>query len=344
MGEVICPKCNKSYAIIQKEKHTNGGKILFSCLECKTPVMIESLFEIKDPEISLTLKPIKVKHKSGEALKKEIVKSLKNVPPMPKIISEALEMLSDPDSGIEDLSSILETDQSVVTNILKLANSAYYGLRGNVSSAHMACVVLGKNTLREVIIMANVSEMMGASLKGYGFATGELWLHSVASGIASRIVAEKGSPDLSNDAYIAGLVHDLGKIILDRFILERKVEFDESMRKRECLDFQAEKKVLGFDHAEIASEICNKWNFPKDISLAIKYHHYPSRFKKNRLSYIVHMGDFIARLCGFGYGRDDLLHKLEDETTDILLFVSEDISDTTSGLIESMQKYDMALS
>ncbi len=351
--DVKCSRCNKVYEIVPNGLSPKLGKLVFPCLECSGPVMVELHVDAGDRDNQLKRntsgktqqktsdfpKLREKKYKSGEALKEEIIQTLDKLPPMPQVISQALETLADPESGLNELSRIIETDQSVVSNILKIVNSAYYGLSGKVSSVRKACVLLGKKTLREIIIMAQVSVLMETSLRGYGFASGELWLHSIASAIGSKLLVEDKKPDLANDAYIAGLIHDVGKIILDHYVYERKAEFENVIQSGKYLYFQAEKKILGFDHAEIASEICAKWNFPKNIALAIQYHHYPSRSRRDELSYIVHMGGFIARLCGFGYGRDDTMHQMEEGVTDFLSFKEENLSLTMSKLIECMQEF-----
>ena len=117
--------------------------------------------------------------------------------------------------------------------------------------------------MREVIVAVGVSNVLGKKLKGYEFESGELWLHSIATGFCSRILAEKKNRELANDAYTGGLLHDVGKIILDQYVLERKDVFDDFMKDETKMVLDAEKAILGFDHAEIASDICRKWHIPE---------------------------------------------------------------------------------
>ena len=149
---------------------------------------------------------------SGDVLKKKIFRAFDNLPPISQVVSEALEVMADPNSAVDDIAKTIEIDQSMVSNVIRLVNSAYYGLPNKISSVQQACVLLGNRILREIIIMAGVSKLLEKNLKGYGFATGELWKHSVASALGSKIIAGKEDSDLKNDAYVAGLIHDLGKI------------------------------------------------------------------------------------------------------------------------------------
>jgi len=349
MEIVTCPKCGKTYQF-SKEQLLKSKKIIFPCLGCRNPIVFEQDTNLEGngiPPKSHKLWPkffkkhVDITTINGEKLKKEIFHALDSLPPMSQVVYRALEIMADPDSGMEELADAIETDQSIVSNILRIANSAYYGIKMKVSSIHMACVMLGKHTLREVIIMAGVSNLMEKNLKGYGFASGELWMHSVASALGSKIIAGKKNSDKENDAYVAGLIHDVGKIILDQYILDRNAAFKELVMDKKQGYFEAEKSILGFEHAEIASEICLKWHFPENIAAAIRYHHQPSSSQGDELTYIVHLANFLARSCGFGCGRDDPMIQLEEGTIDILSLSQNDITAIKTGLIESMDHFDL---
>ena len=278
----------------------------------------------------------------AQQLKNRILKSLGDLPPMHEVVTKAQEIMADPNSNMEDLAAIIETDQSIVVKILKLINSSYYGLGRDVSSIKQACSLLGFRALRELIIAVGVSKVLGRKLKGYGFESGELWLHSIATGFCSRILAEKKNRELASDAYTGGLLHDVGKIILDPYVLERNDAFDDFMKDETKMVLDAEKAILGFDHAEIASDICRKWHIPENVTIAIQYHHYPSLSKGSELAHIVHIADYLVRLSGLGYEDDDLMVELEEGALDFLDFTQENFSDITFQVLEYVQKLDGA--
>ncbi|MBW1706553.1 MAG: HDOD domain-containing protein [Deltaproteobacteria bacterium] len=278
--------------------------------------------------------------KDAEELRTRIMRTLDDLPPMHEVVMKAQEIMADPDSDMEDLVSIIETDQSIAVRILKLINSAYYGIRGNVSSIRQACSLLGLQTLREVIVTAGASRVLEKKLKGYEFGAGELWLHSIATGFCSRILAERKNPELVSDAYVGGLLHDAGKIILDQYVLERKDAFKDFMKDETKTVLDAERRILGFDHAEIASDMCRKWNIPENVTLAIQYHHYPSHSDENELAYIVHTADYLVRLSGLGYEADDLMHDVEEGALEFLGFKQENFSAIIFQVLEYVQKFD----
>ena len=150
------------------------------------------------------------------------------------------------------------------------------------------------------------------------FEAGEMWKHSLAVAAASRIIALKDHPALAEDAFSAGLIHDAGKLILASYVSERKDIFLKSMESGTVSFFSAEGNILGFDHSEIAADICEKWQIPKHISTAIRYHHNPSESNGNGLAYILHVADSVAMMSGIGGGVDGMLYEIDAASLDFL--------------------------
>lgn len=269
----------------------------------------------------------------GQSLKNKILSTVRELPPMPQVVLKAREIMADPHSSFEKLSKVLESDQAIAMRVLKLVNSAYYGQSGKISSIQRASVVLGHKTIGELITMAGTSQLLGKTLKGYGLKAGELWRHSLAAAFASRMIANQKVPSLSNDAFTAGLIHDVGKLILDKYILERKEVFQEFMADGQQTFLNAEKEILGFDHSQIAAEVCKSWNIPKPLADAIRYHHYPSLSKDSELAYIVHIADSIAMMTALGLGIDGMTYKMDDNAIEFLDIPEKEISNIMNEVI-----------
>ncbi len=267
---------------------------------------------------------------------KKILRDVKDLPPMPQVILKAQEMMADPDLDVKKIATIIETDQAIAIKVLRIANSAYYGLSGKVSSIQQAFLVLGYQTLGQILSIAGFSAFMGKSLPGYGFESEDFMRHSLAVALSSKIIADKINPSLSDEAHTAGLIHDIGKIILDKYIVENKEGFNAFLENEQETFLSAEKQVIGFDHAEIAFEICKKWHIPAAMTQAIKYHHFPSSSQGDQLSYILHLADYIATKSGGGYDTDDLLYQLEEGTLNQLELRPVDVRTMMSEVIESM--------
>ena len=281
MIKVNCPSCAKSYSY-DDEKIPKGKILDLPCPSCKSIIKISSEQE-----------PGETNNIKGADLFKQIIKHSKALPPMPEIMAKATAILSDDNAGFKEVGDVLETDQAMATRVLKLANSAYYGLSVPVESVQQASALLGFQTLIELITVVSTSQMMGKSLKGYNISSKEMWEHSLSVATAAKLIAEKKHPEFVGNAFNAGLIHDSGMIIIDEYIEKNKASFQNYLEDGITLH-SAEKKILGFNHSEIASEFFKKWNLPPAQTKAIKYHHHPEASENDILSYILHIADYIA--------------------------------------------------
>ncbi len=336
--KIQCPNCNKVYDI-PDERLPRGKEVALPCPACKTLIELDLKTEPDREDFQK-----KASHKNelpkGEELKKRILKSVDNLPPMPQILHKAQKIMENPSSSFKDLASVLETDQAIAARVLKLANSTYYGLSEKVASIQRASVVLGHKTLGEIITVASSSDILGNTMEGYELDSGDLWIHSMAVAFGSRLIAERKYPQMANDVFSAGLIHDSGKLILDPYIRERKDAFREFMEDRRQSFLEAEKDILGFDHSEIAAEVCRNWNIPEALITAIKYHHEPSRSQGHEMTYIVHMADSIALMSGIGAGVDGMLYHMDERAMEFLGISQEDLSEIMIQMAEYVQRVE----
>jgi HD-like signal output (HDOD) protein len=334
--KVACLSCGKSYNI-PDEKLPMGKKVSFPCPNCREKIKLDLrpkeadldnvTEELSAPEV---LSP--EKKKQSDELKERILKTLDDLPAMPQIVLKAREIMADPNSGVKDVVKILETDQAITTKILKVANSAYYGMSGKISTIQHASVVLGYKVIGGLITLASSSDLLDRVLDGYGFGSGDLWKHSLSVGIGSRILASRNNPELSETSFSVGLIHDAGKLVLDKYVQERKEEFEEIMEHGRLTFMAAEDKIFGFNHAEIGFDVCNRWSIPEEIATAINYHHTPSSSNNNELAYIVSMADAIvnmaeasAKMGGMGAEIEAWMYMLDDGTMEFLGLKEEDV-------------------
>lgn len=274
----------------------------------------------------------------GEALKKQILGKITALPAMPQTVMKARGIMSSDSSSFKELAGVLETDQAVASKLLKLSNSAYYGMRGKISSIQHATVVLGLKTLKEIIMLAGSSSMLADRLEGYGLDPGDLWQHSLGVAFGSKLIASQKSPELAEDAFVAGLIHDCGKLVLDEPILERKAQFESIMASGDQSFLKAEKAVLGFDHPEIAYALCKNWNVPDSLTNAIRNHHTPARSQGDRMTLIIHLADALAMMSGLGAGIDGMAYEMDPQAMPLLGFQEEDLPEIMEQMVESVMK------
>ena len=265
-------------------------------------------------------------------LKKTILEAVDNLPPMPRVMHKAQAIINDPASSLKDLEKLINTDQAFAIKILRLANSTYYGRMKKVSSIQDAAVVIGMKSLGELITLSCASSLLSKSLRGYDLPAKSLWQHSIGVEFGSKIIADKKYPALANDAFSAGLIHDAGKLILDEYVYERKALFQEFMADDQHTFLEAEREILGFEHAEIAAQVCQKWNFPKTISAAIRYHHQPSRLGGNKLAYIVQVADQITAWIGMDI--DGITLEISDNSLEVVGVEMDEITQIADAVSE----------
>lgn len=328
--KIRCPHCRKEYEIPDERLKAFRGDITIPCPSCREGIVVQA-----PSEASARESPARV---DGGALRERILKTLKDLPPMPQVAQKAREVIANPASSFKDLAEVVETDQAIVTRILKIANSPFYGLSGKVSSVQHASVVLGMKTLMEVLTLACSSEILGRTLPGYDLDAGDLWKHSMAVASASQIIARRIKPSLEQDAFSAGLIHDAGKIILDPYILERKDTFKAFVNEGARTFLSAEQHILGFDHAQLASDACEQWHIPSHIATAIRYHHDPAPSGGDQLSFIVHMADAIALMSGIGAGLDGLLYIMHPDAAKVLRLTGDDIGEIMGAIADYVDR------
>jgi predicted Zn finger-like uncharacterized protein len=349
--KIECPDCRKAYQI-PDEKIPLGKKFSVTCLACKKKIVVDLRSEVEPNQSNPPVNP-KEKTKagspepdvhsgkqqpSGMKLKYGILRTMHDLPAMPHVVQKAQEIMARPDSNVKELSRIIEIEQAIATRVLKMANSAYYGLSGKVSSVHHASVLLGFKALGELVSVAGISNLMSNDLRGYGLDSGDLWRHSIAVAFGSRIIANRKDTEFGNQAFFAGLIHDAGKLILDPYVYERKDFFDEFMANGDQTFVNAEKTILGFDHSEIAFELCQKWKIPNDQSQAIKYHHKPSQSDGNELAFILHIADYIAMINGYQSETEGAAYPAEEGAMDFLDLREEDVENIKNDVHESVEK------
>ena len=273
-----------------------------------------------------------------EEIKAEIIQSIKDLPSMPQAVIKIRELISDPNSDTNQVAAIIETDQAIAAKVLKMANSAFYGMSRKISSIHQASLLLGYRTLGEIVTMAGAADILSRRMPGYGYNSLELWQHSLSVAFISKMIADMKFKDLSHEAHTAGLIHDVGKIILDRHVLENKDQITAYMAHFGKTFLDAEHYFFGCDHAEIAAEVCETWKIPEKINLAIRCHHHPSRSNGDELSYVLHMADNISTTGGIGYDDDDALYELEKGTMDFIKINQEEVSAITLQVLEKIDQ------
>jgi putative nucleotidyltransferase with HDIG domain len=196
--------------------------------------------------------------------------------------------------------------------------------------------MLGLDVIAEIIMAAATSTLFGKSLAAYGLNPRGLWQHSLSTALSSRKIAEAIRPSLANEAFLSGLFHDMGKLILDQHIFSRNDAFKEFLGDSKDPHFKAERQILGFDHAEVASEMCKKWKFPRAVTSAIRHHHHLNPEHEDDLALILYAADNLTRMNANGNGTGDLPDEIVDMVMELLALDEDALSRIMREVNESV--------
>ena len=206
---------------------------------------------------------------------RDLEKFAVNIPPFPRAAQQVMKMLRDPRVQIPKVAEIVSLDQGFASKVLRMANSAYFGLPRRVSNVTEALVLLGWANVRIVLISASVGPILCRGLKSYDMKEGVLWEHSVGSAFATQMMSKDLAPETYNMAFTSGLLHDVGKVALDMQIKgDLRKQFIDLVAS--CGPDVAEKEIAGYTHSEVGGYLCDRWNLPVEIAEAIRFHHEPS--------------------------------------------------------------------
>jgi putative nucleotidyltransferase with HDIG domain len=228
---------------------------------------------------------------------KKILSSIDRMRPMPSTVTRILHALEDSKTNANMIGELLGLDQALAANVLQAANSAYLGYGPSCANLTDAVVRLGFGRIRTLVLGVEASSSLTGSLPGYRLGAGELWNHSVATGMAAQWFARAFSYPNPEDAYVAGLLHDMGKLMLDQFALADYDRLFDLVRNYGLTFYQVEQKLFDINHAQVGGLMASKWNFPATLIEAIQCHHTPDQATiKPELSAIVNIANALCPL------------------------------------------------
>lgn len=240
----------------------------------------------------------------GEEKVKRIMAQVKSFPGMPATAARLMPLLQNPESSADEIEDILKYDPGLTANILKLTNSAYFGIPSRVSSVRQAIMLLGWKRLLQLVMTMCMSALMKKPVPGYDLPRGALWRHSVAVSVAADLLVKSLSISDADEVFTAALLHDIGKLVLGDYVQEDLEKIEGMVTKGISFEV-AEFVVLGTNHATIGARILQNWSLPQELVNAVSWHHDPENCDHYcMLSDVVHIANIVGRRVGFGKGRD----------------------------------------
>jgi putative nucleotidyltransferase with HDIG domain len=267
------------------------------------------------------------------ALKAKIER-ITTLPTLPQIVTKIATMVDSPQTSVADVGRVIAKDQVLSARVLKLVNSAFYGFSGRVSSVTHALVRLGFNVVKGLVLSASVFDLFqqeGAD----GLDRRRLWDHSIGTARIAGVLAQKVKLQEPEEAVVAGLLHDLGKIVLCAHLPEQFASIVELARRKNLLMWEAELEVLGVTHADVGRWLLERWKLPGKLVEPVALHHAPHLAREAPLTTaIVHLANILCAAVGIGDSGDQRMAPLSATAWNLLGITMEQVEETVGELDE----------
>ncbi len=231
---------------------------------------------------------------------KHRLSTISNLPSPPLVFTQITKVINDPKTSVKDVAAIMSEDAAMSAKVLRLSNSAFYGARSEITSIRQAILVLGLEAVKSLVLSSSVFDMFKSQKLDTEFQEA-FWRHSLAAALAGRtLIKQHGSlarfdPEV---AFSAGLLHDIGKLIICCFMPEDHKRIKQQLQMQRISDYQAEEAIIGYSHTLIGRMLAQNWKLPAAIQEAIEFHHFPVGLESDdgKYSCIIHVANYFAHL------------------------------------------------
>ncbi|OFZ80194.1 MAG: hypothetical protein A2583_11325 [Bdellovibrionales bacterium RIFOXYD1_FULL_53_11] len=249
----------------------------------------------------------------------KILAKARQMAPLSHSIVKLMQMIDDGRHGAHEVARVVSHDEVLAAGVLRVVNSTAFGLKQKITDVERAVGYLGDKMVLGIAVGSGLT-VFDRELEGYCASRGALWKHSLCAAIAAReISAYAVIPVKPGEAFTAGLIHDIGKVVISGF-LQQKIDWNrkrDGLEEKPCgnrADFvKFERQLLGTDHCEIGAAVAVRWNLPAQLVSLLQNHHEPSRAGENErvMAYVVHLADVVAMMAGHGTGVDSFRYVLD---------------------------------
>ncbi len=249
------------------------------------------------------------------------LKKIIDLPTLPVVANNIILITQSPKSSALEVGRAISQDQALVSRILRIANSTFYGFPRKITTITHAIVILGFANIRNLVVTSSILDILPSKrMDGY-FDREGFWKHSLACGVTSKLIAKRLGIKNVEEVFIWGLLHDFGKLVLDTHFNEDFAQVFRLVKEKEILIREAEEELLGFDHAMVGGRVADKWNLPPALIKVIRFHHNPPQANESmRMAAIVHVADVLCRAVGIGNGGDSKMPCINKDSWKLLGF------------------------
>lgn len=242
----------------------------------------------------------------------ELVSGVVRLVSLPEVCIRVNEMMDDPVVNATDIGKVISQDASLTARLLKIVNSAFYGFQARIDTVSRAVTVIGLRELRGLVLAASAVESF-SKLPNDVLNLVNFWRHSVYCGVVAQLLAQKCNVLHSERLFIAGLLHDIGKLVITNKMVKESREVIQRVEQKKFFDFDAEQAILGFDHAEVGGELLKEWNMPESLCNSVQYHHRPRAAMDPSIEIcIVHIANILTIRAEHGVSENGDIQPIDD--------------------------------
>ena len=228
-----------------------------------------------------------------------LIQKIEQIPTIPIVSQRVMEISGDDEAPFKDFVAIIEKDQSLASKILRVANSAFYGFSSRVSSLEHALVILGINEVKSIALGCSLYNFFSHSESDASERT-RFWKHAIICSQVAKLLGIHFNTRNGDSLFLAGLIHDIGKLVLDQYFHEEFLQILEYVSLTKTTFSKAEKKMLGTTHCQIAAKLLKQWRFPEEVIIQVLYHHGPWHDKNHRAnSTMIYLANVLTKLAGY---------------------------------------------
>ena len=274
-----------------------------------------------------------------EEIKLKITSSIDKMPSLPTTVGKIIQLAHDLNSSAKDILAVIQMDPVVAAKVLKLINSAYYGMSTKVS-LRQAVVLLGINTIKNLALSSAIVGQVGkGAIKIRSFDQQRYWEHCLGTAITAKDICKKmgTDPATMDEFFVAGLVHDIGKMVMALFLPMYFAKAIQYGQENKLAGSDAELAMMGIDHAEVGSLLAEKWGLNQLLVDAIRYHHRPTE-KEGPLTWVVHIANYFVSVQGYENTGEFAGAKVEDAAFAAIGLKQELLQQSFGNLPEEIEK------
>lgn len=273
-----------------------------------------------------------------------VLDGIRDLPTLPTSYFKISKLLQDVNTPSREVYRVLESDQAVASKVLRLVNSSFFGFSRRVTQISQAVGLLGYSTIRNAVLSISVVDSF-PSKESKLFDRREFWRHTIATAVLSRQLARRLKIGQEDDAFVGGILHDVGKLVLDQCLPNDFRKILAYIQDNDVSMLEAEREVFGATHTEIGEYLLEKWRLPNSLIEVVALHHTPANIRSNpQLVSLVHIGDHLSRRFQVGNGGDRLVPPVHEFVFNELGFTAEDLEAMAPQLKEELESSEDLMS